>query len=45
MCCIVFLKDIQKYQKNILINNLENFIPVENNFIFRTGTKEWKDLL
>jgi len=27
------------YQKNILINNLENFIPVENNFIFHAGTK------
>ena len=28
------------YQKNILINNLENFIPVENNFIFHAGTKK-----
>ena len=28
------------YQKNILINNLENFIPLENNFIFHAGTKK-----
>ncbi|WP_435096268.1 phosphoribosylamine--glycine ligase [Candidatus Pelagibacter bacterium nBUS_27] len=28
------------YQKNILINNLENFTQDENNFIFHAGTKK-----
>jgi phosphoribosylamine--glycine ligase len=28
------------YQKNILINNLDNFILDENNFIFHAGTKK-----
>ena len=28
------------YQKNILINNLENFTLDENNFIFHAGTKK-----
>ena len=28
------------YQKNILINNLENFILDENNYIFHAGTKK-----
>ena len=31
------------YQKNILINNLENLIPGENNFIFHAGTKKEND--
>ncbi len=31
------------YQKNILINNLENFILDENNFIFHAGTKKEND--
>jgi phosphoribosylamine--glycine ligase len=31
------------YQKNILINNLENFTLDENNFIFHAGTKEEND--
>jgi phosphoribosylamine--glycine ligase len=28
------------YQKDVLINNLENFTPNENNFIFHAGTKK-----
>ena len=28
------------YQKNIIINNLENFTVEENNFIFHAGTKK-----
>ena len=31
------------YQKNILINNLENFNLDENNFIFHAGTKKEND--
>ena len=31
------------YQKNILIDNLENFNLDENNFIFHAGTKKEKD--
>ena len=31
------------YQKNILINNLENFILDEDNFIFHAGTKKEND--
>ena len=31
------------YQKNILINNLENFNLNENNFIFHAGTKKEND--
>ncbi len=31
------------YQKNILINNLENFTQGENNFIFHAGTKKEND--
>ena len=31
------------YQKNILINNLENFTLDENNFIFHAGTKKEND--
>ncbi len=31
------------YQKNVLINNLENFILDENNFIFHAGTKKEND--
>ena len=31
------------YQKNILINNLENFTQGENNFIFHAGTKKGND--
>ena len=28
------------FQKNVLINNLENFTPNENNIIFHAGTKK-----
>ena len=31
------------YQKNVLINNLENFILDEDNFIFHAGTKKEND--
>ena len=31
------------YQKNVLINNLENFTLDENNFIFHAGTKKEND--
>ena len=31
------------YERNILINNLENFILDENNFIFHAGTKNEND--
>ena len=31
------------YQKNVLINNLENFILDEDNFIFHAGTKNEND--
>ena len=31
------------YQKNVLINNLENFILDEDNFIFNAGTKKEND--
>ena len=31
------------YQKNILINNIENFTLDENNFIFHAGTKKEND--
>ena len=31
------------YQKNILINNLENYTQSENNFIFHAGTKNEND--
>ncbi|MBD1168146.1 phosphoribosylamine--glycine ligase [Pelagibacterales bacterium SAG-MED06] len=31
------------YQKNVLINNLENFILDEDNFIFHAGTKREND--
>jgi phosphoribosylamine---glycine ligase len=31
------------YKKNVLINNLENFILDENNFVFHAGTKKEDD--
>jgi phosphoribosylamine--glycine ligase len=37
-------KDIQTLiKKNVLINNLENLILDENNFIFHAGTKKEND--
>ncbi len=32
-----------KYEKNVLINNLENFINDQNQFIFHAGTKKIKE--
>mgnify|MGYP005992543371 FL=1 len=44
LCVVLCSKGYpDNYQKNILINNLENLIPGENNFIFHAGTKKEND--
>ena len=43
MCCIMLKRISRHYQKNILIDNLENFNLDKNNFIFHAGTKKEKD--
>ena len=43
MCCFMFKRISRYYQKNILINNIENLNLDENNFIFHAGTKKEND--
>ena len=44
LCVVLCSKGYpDNYQKNILINNLENLILGENNFIFHAGTKKEND--
>ena len=41
LCVVLCSKGYpDSYQKNIIINNLENFSLKENNFIFHAGTKK-----
>ena len=44
LCVVLCSKGYpDNYQKNVLINNLENFILDEDNFIFHAGTKKEND--
>ena len=44
LCVVLCSKGYpDSYEKNILINNLENFTLDENNFVFHAGTKEEND--
>ena len=44
LCVVLCSKGYpDNYQKNVLINNLENFILDEDNFIFHAGTKKDND--
>ena len=44
LCVVLCSKGYpDKYERNILINNLENFTLDENNFIFHAGTKNEND--
>ena len=44
LCVVLCSKGYpDNYQKNVLINNIENFTLDENNFIFHAGTKKEND--